>query len=62
MSAYGYLNYQFDAFMYSLQADISVRIARDGQSILDRIGIGAEVMRDELVQFTVGPAMRRGIA
>ena len=49
MSTYDYLNYRFDAFMYSLQTDINVRIARDGQSILDRVAIGAEVTRDELL-------------
>ena len=51
MSSYCYLNYRFDALTYSLQTDINVRVASDGRSILDRIGIGAEVTRDELVQF-----------
>lgn len=51
MSKYGYLNYRFDAFMYSLQTNINVGIAKDSQSIPDRPGIGAEVTHDELVQF-----------
>lgn len=51
MSSYCYLNYRFDALTYSLQTDINVGVASDGRSILDRIGIGAEVTRDELVQF-----------
>ena len=49
MSKYGYLNYKFDAFMYSLQTDINVGMARDSQSILDKVAHGAEVTRDELL-------------
>ena len=41
MLEYDYLNYMFDAFMYSLQTDINVGIARDSRSILDRVAIGA---------------------
>ena len=51
MSEYGYLNYRFDAFMYSLQTDTNVGIARDSRSILDWVANGAEVTRDELLQF-----------
>ena len=51
MLEYDYLNYMFDAFMYSLQTDINVGIVTDGESILHRVAIGVEVTRDELVQF-----------
>ena len=51
MSEYGYHNYKFDAFIYSLPTDITAGIARDSGSILDRVAHGAELTRDEVLQF-----------
>lgn len=52
MSEYDYLNYKFDTFMYSLQTDINVGMARDSRSILDRVAHGAEVTHDKFLQFS----------
>lgn len=51
MSEYVYHNYKFDAFMYSLQTNITDGLARDAGWILYRVAHSAEVTRDELLQL-----------